>query len=161
MNTGSALYYAKMKTLAEQHRLLQHSENELHYFRGELEEFYVGLRNKVNFPAMVVEGYELNYSEDKKQLETSFFIAQDYKEQNDYDEIDRAFDLCERIGESVAKRLMAEADDLNCQSVVLDNAVQMQHETEKYVGMRFNFTVIYPFCDSVGGDDWNDLVVNG
>ena len=78
----SSSYYNHIEHLARTHKLVAHTDRDKHFFRGELEEFYMDLRNRVKFPAVIAESFELTWDEDAefKQRETSFIIAANYKE---------------------------------------------------------------------------------
>jgi len=159
INNTPANYYGYMKTLAERHDLIKHTENEKHFFRGELEEFYIGLKNKVNFPAMIAEGFTLNYGDNlqRKERESSFIIAEKYTEQKDYGDIDRAFNLCEIIGEEIIRRLLEDEEFNDCATFEAVSAVQIINEMEKYVGIRFTITANSPFFEDINPEMWADL----
>jgi hypothetical protein len=154
MTTRSKEYYQFMKQIAERYRLIAHSEQQAHFFRGELEEFYVGLRNRVNFPALVVEGFNLSYSDTVKRRETSFIIAQSYTEQDDYDQLEEVFDLCERIGDEVVRYLGEYFSE--CARITNITAAQLENESEKYCALRYTFDIEMPFYQDLNADDWDE-----
>lgn len=92
----SGQYYQYLESLATQHVDIQHSSVEKHFFRGELEEFYMDLRNKVKFPALVAESFELSFSNDTKMRETSFIVACAYGESKNWDNIYSSIRMRER-----------------------------------------------------------------
>ena len=78
-----------LQDLAARHKSLNHTEREPHFFRGELEEFYTGFRDRVNFPALIQEGGEIRFTSDNadnafKERESSFMVVQSYEDDGDY-----------------------------------------------------------------------------
>ena len=150
--------------LAMRHKCLSHSEREPRYFRGELEEFYVGFRDKVNFPALIQEGSEIRYTSDNadnafKERDTSFMIVQNYSDDNDYDAIYQAFDLCEKIGDEIIRKINIDKYNPACMVVKdfhLDDvsAIHIQNVRERYVGVRYSFTTKTPFWNEINPNKW-------
>ena len=154
----SAQYYTILKQLAETNVDLRHTSNEPHYFRGELEEFYMGLRNHVNYPAMIAEGFTITLDTSSslwKHRETSFIIVKDYEDDSDYDQIDAAFNVCESIGDEVIRKLLQLNEVQQCPSMIGNvTCQQLQNETDKYVGIRYTYTISDPFDDEPDEDKW-------
>jgi hypothetical protein len=154
-----------MQKLATLHVDLAHTLEEPHYFRGELEEFYMGFRDNVNFPALVQEGSEIRFTSDQaknsfKERDTSFMIVQHYENDNDYDAISAAFDLCEKIGDEIIRRINADKYAPACM-VVKDfliedvTAIPIQNVRERYAGMRYSYSPKTPFWSEIDPDKWN------
>jgi hypothetical protein len=155
-----------MQRLASLHVSLAHTAKEPHYFRGELEEFYTGLRDRVNFPALIQEGSEIRFTSDQarnsfKERDSSFMIVQDYENDNDYDAIYAAFDLCEKIGDEIIRKINADKYEPACM-VIKDfliedvSAVQIQNVRERYVGVRYTFSPKTPFWHEPDKSMWKD-----
>jgi hypothetical protein len=155
-----------MQRLASLHVSLSHTPEEPHYFRGELEEFYTGLRDRVNFPALIQEGSEIRFTSDQarnsfKERDSSFMIVQGYEDVHDYDAINTAFDLCEKIGDEIIRRINADKYEPDC-LVVKDflledvSAVQIQNVRECYVGVRYTFSPKTPFWHEPDKNMWKD-----
>jgi len=153
-----------MENLAALHVDLSHSDGEKHFFRGELSEFYAGFRDSVNFPALILEGSELQFTSDQahnsfKIRDTSFMIVQHYAESDDYDAIAGAFDFCEQIGDDIFRKINSDKYDPCCM-VIKDfhfddvSAFQIQNEKERYAGWRYTIAPKTPFCDLVNEDKW-------
>ncbi|MFA5659265.1 MAG: hypothetical protein WC900_08270 [Oscillospiraceae bacterium] len=145
-NDNAGLFYAFMRKIAETHADIQHvDEKNKHFYRGELEEFFMGLRTKVKFPALVVEGFELNYSENQntfKHRESAFTVIFSYANKDDYEAITDCFSRSEEIGDEIINYMKAYGKKLACQVRIKNvNALQIQNETEKYAGVRFSFSV--------------------
>lgn len=153
----SQQYYQYIEGLARSHRLVAHTPARKHFFRGELEEFYMDLRNRVKFPAVVAESFELSWDEDAefKRRETSFIIAAAYNESKNWDNIHTAFDLCERIGDEFLRRMMEDAADGSlCAAIVPVSAVPVLNEQHLYAGIRYTITVKTPFDTEPDTDMW-------
>jgi len=153
-----------MQKLASLHICLAHTPEEPHYFRGELEEFYTGLRDRVNFPALIQESSEIRFTSDQacnsfKDRDSSFIIVQDYEDDGDYDAIYTAFDLCEKIGDEIIRKMNDDKYDPACM-VIKDflledvSAVQIQNVRERYVGVRYTICSKTPFCHQVDKSQW-------
>ena len=107
-------YYQYIESLARSHRMVAHSDTEKHFFRGELEEFYMDLRNRVKFPAVIAESWEITFTQGSKERETSFIIAAAYKESKNWQNIYAALDLCERIGDEFLRRILTDTIRMSC-----------------------------------------------
>ena len=155
-----------MQKLASLHVSLAHTPEEPHYFRGELEEFYTGFRDRVNFPALVQEGSEIRFTSDQarnsfKERDSSFMIVQGYDDDNDYDAIYTAFDLCEKIGDEIIRRINEDKYNPDCMEVkdfLLEDvsAVQIQNVRERYVGVRYTISPKTPFWHQTDKTQWKD-----
>ncbi len=154
-------FYGYLEGLAEKHTLVRHNQGspaEKHYFRGELEEFYMDLRNRVKFPAVVAESFELQFYEGKKVRESSFIIVTNYGESKNWDDIDGAFRLCERIGDEFMRRISYDDEEGDlCANVAFESAVPVLNEQHLYAGIRYTFTVEQDFDDGVDENMWRDL----
>lgn len=144
-NDHAGNYYAFMREIAENHVDIKHSDTNKHFYRGELEEFFLSLRNKVKFPALVVEGFELNYTETNpivKYRESAFTVIFDYRKRDDFDAITDCFSKSEIIGEEILNQIKTYGKNLACQ-VLIENihAVELLNETELYAGVRFSFSL--------------------
>ena len=140
----SSQYYQYIESLARSHRMVAHSDTEKHFFRGELEEFYMDLRNRVKFPAVIAESWEITFTQGSKERETSFIIAAAYKESKNWQNIYAALDLCERI-----------ADDGGlCADVELMSAIPMVDEQHLYAGVRYTIRMSCPFNPDPDEDEW-------
>ena len=156
-NTNPLAFYAYLEQLAIKHKDLQHHEAEQHYFRGELQDFYEGIRNRVNFPALISESFELAYVQYDngpwKNREFSFIIAQDYKERNDYPSIDEAINICEEIGEEIIKKIMHDFEDISTE-LEYGTGIPIENQAEKYIGIRFTLTFKNCFNENIDPDKW-------
>ena len=149
-------FYNYLEGLAEKHVLIRHSTGEKHFFRGELEEFYMDLRNRVNFPALIAESYELTYDVDLKVRESSFIIATNYIQTKDWDAIYTAMNLCERIGDELLCKMISDSEEGNiCGLVTPVTAIPVLNEQHLYCGIRFTFQISAPFYTEPNPDNWS------
>ncbi len=153
-------YYNYIRELAGNHVLVGHTDEESHYFRGELEEFYTDLRNRVRFPAVIAESFELDYNtEGKKTRETSFIVATNYKEAKNWQNIYAAMNLCERIGDEFLRRMAYDGDlDVICAKVEPVSAVPVLNEQHLYAGIRYTIRVVSPFDPDPDPEQWTDTL---
>jgi len=124
------------------------------------------LRERVNFPALIQEGSEIRFTSDQarnsfKERDSSFMIVQGYDDDNDYDAIYTAFDLCEKIGDEIIRRINEDKYDPACMVVkdfLLDgvSAVQIQNVRERYVGVRYTISPKTPFWHQTDKTQWKD-----
>ena len=120
----------------------------------------------LNFPALIQEGSEIRYTSDNadnafKERDAAFMIVQNYSDDNNYDQIYEAFDLCEKIGDEIIRKINTDKYDPNCM-VVKDfsfedvSAVCIQNVRERYVGVRYSFTTKTPFWNEIDLNKWKD-----
>ena len=157
-NDNAGCFYAFMRGIAEPHADILHSNKEKHFFIGELEEFFMGLRSKVRFPALVVEGFELNYSDEKpiiKHRESAFTVIYAYTQKDDYNAITDCYSKSEIIGEEIINKIRQEGMDLPCQ-VRIENihGLEIINENEKYAGVRFSFTLRKIHTTKINANKW-------
>ena len=155
INETPTQFVTYIEKLSRLHKEVKHSTTEKHFFRGEIDEFFMGIRNKVRFPAIISEGYDLYYDE-SKQRNSSFIVCQQYKEDDNYDQIQSAWADCERIGEDFLRRMIDNPDEI-CGNFQYSTGEMIQNEQEKYVGIRFSISLISEFDDEIDETKWSDL----
>ena len=149
-----------MESMATNHKSIGHRDNEKHYFRGELEEFYTDLRNKVNFPALIAESFEISFDDDEKIRETSFIVVCAYGESKNWSNIYGSMSTCESIGDELLRRMMTDADNGEiCANVEAVSAIPLLDEQHLYTGMRYTIRVACDFDWEVNDEEWNDLSI--
>ena len=147
-NLNANSFYAYMRGLAAKHKEIgpdKEGENKKHFFIGELEDFYKGLRSVVEFPALVVEGFQVSLpSEDQslKERESAFVVVYGYEDHKNTDQETDCFSKSEDVGLEILRRMMQDGDEASC-SIRISNitGVQILNETNKYAGVRFSFTL--------------------
>lgn len=152
-------YYSYLESLAANHTDVNHSSTTPHYFRGELEEFYMDLRNKVSFPAVVAEGFEISFPDGDKTRETSFIIANSYSEVKNWESIFSALSVCETIGDEFLRRMLHDEEDSDsfCVNVEPVSATPIINDQCLYVGMRYTIRLNESFSEDVDSSKWTDI----
>ncbi len=148
-------FYNYMQGLAQSHVLIGDTEEQPHFFRGELEEFYRDLRNRVHFPALIVESYELQFEDYFKIREFSFIVAQNYEQSKAWDLVYEAFSLCERIGDEILRKIGSDADNGTlCGNLVPLSAVPLLNEQHLYAGIRYTVQISEEFEEEPNPEMW-------
>lgn len=154
----SSQYYQYIENLASLHTQILHTASNKHYYRGELEEFFMDLRNRVKFPAVIAESWEISFPEASKDRETSFIIASAYRESKNWTQIYAAIDLCESIGDEFLRRMALDAENGGiCADVEFLSATPMVDEQHLYAGVRYTIRLSRPFNTDPDEDSWSDL----
>ncbi len=153
-----------LKKLAVQNKDLNHRFSEKHFFRKELEEFYMSFRGNVNFPALILESAELAFSDAPrnafKERTPAFLIVDQYGTDDDYDQIAEALDRCERIGDEILRKFLEDASNSSClevKSFKLSDcrAIPIQNQNERYIGYRYLINSKTFFCQDPDPTKWN------
>lgn len=153
-----------LEKLAVQNKDLNHRVSGKHFFRKELEEFYVGFRGDVNFPALILESAELAFSDSPrnafKERSSAFLVVDNYENDDDYDQIAEALDRCERIGDEILRKFLADAEDSSILEVKSFNlsdctAFPIQNQNERYIGYRYLINSKTFFCQDPDPEKWN------
>ena len=139
-------FYAFLKHEAETNEMIGAKEGEKHFFRGEINEFYTGLRNDCAFPAVIGEGFANDYDEEGngiwKRRETAFAVVEGYEDTNDWDQIDDAYAVAETIGDDILSKLIDLYRDQRCIVTVKKmECGQVENQPEKWAGLRYQITI--------------------
>jgi len=153
-----------MRQLAASHTAIGNDnsvENRKHFFIGEMEDFYKGLRSVVEFPALVVEGFQLNLDEWQETLyrESAFTVVFDYNDHDNSAQQTDCFSQSEDIGREILRRIAADGDESLCPIRINNIAgVQVLNETDRYAGIRFSFSIYSANVTDINEDAWNKTV---
>lgn len=156
-NNSIASYYQYMQQLAQEHVDIQDSKEDTHFFKGELEDFYMGLRSIVKFPALMVEGFRLNISipQEKFNRNTAFIVVLDYADNEDKNQITTCYTKSEEIGLEILRKMYTDATALRCKIDINDiDCVQVINESERYAGIRFDFILESFFITDIDPTKW-------
>lgn len=152
MNHFLTDYTTYMRSLASRHRKLHHTQEEKHFFRGELQEFWQQFRSDVCFPCLIVEGSDNDYRGSRENLiklrNTSFIVADRYDQHDDYNEVQLKMSRCEEIAEQIMGKILTDEEECPFQDVDVDSieGQYLQNEANKYVGYRMSFSGSTPSC---------------
>lgn len=151
MNNFLIDYKLYMGHLARLHREIQDTPEERHYFFGELPDFYANLRSEVNFPALIAEGSEVEYTGNKSNISkrriTSFSVVGGYDQPGDINEMVLKVSNCEKIAEQVLGRMLSDPDNEKPFRTIEIESISGEYnanEANKYVGYRVTLTLVEP-----------------
>ena len=150
------------RKLASEHISIQHSDVEKHFYRFELEEVLSSLK-KINYPALILEGYRYRLTDDKsdnpmKNRSGAFIILGHLKDIGDYDAMHELWDSQEEICDDIVARIKA---DKRIEAAVRDfdlNSVEVTliaNENDRNYGIRCTFTISSPMPMDVDPTKWN------
>ena len=160
-NLNANNFYSYMRQLATRHKGIgkdKPEENRKHFFIGELEDFYMGLRSVVLFPALVVEGFQINPSDDQETWyrESAFTVIFDYDDHDNYAQQTDCFSKSEDIGREILRRIAADGDESVCPIRINNIAgVQVLNESDRYAGIRFSFSINNANATEINEDVWD------
>ena len=143
-------YFSK---IASQHLQIGHTDSERHFYRFEIEEVFTGLK-KINFPALILEGYRYQFRDNKgdhvmKERTGAFMLIGHLNDIGYYDAMHELWDKLEEICDDIIARIKADKRnpeatavrdfDLNSVEVTL-----LANEQDKNYGIRCTFTIASP-----------------
>lgn len=139
-------FYAFLKHEAETNEMIGAAEGEKHFFRGEINEFYTGLRNECAFPAVIGEGFANEYEEEGngvwKRRETAFSVVDGYGDTDDWDQIDNAYAVAETIGDDILRKLIEGYRAQRCiVTVTKAECSQVENQPERWAGLRYQIVI--------------------
>lgn len=139
-------YYAFLRDYAATSELVGALEGEEHFFRGDADEFYVGLRNRCVFPCVVGEGFSNTYERKEngivKYRGTAFAVLDSYNDKDNYDQIDAAVSRSEIIGDDILRRLIALCKEKNCLLEIDDvECRRFENRDDRFAGLRYDVVI--------------------
>lgn len=154
-------YTVYMRQLATEHRHIHHTADEPHFFRGELQEFFEGLRSHVEFPCLIAEGSEVGYSGTKqnitKRRTTSFIVADSFEDVGDFAEMEERMSGCELIAEEILGRMLSDSNKpFHTVDVESVEGQYLANEAQRYVGYRVNLTTVEPGVCVYNREVWDE-----
>jgi hypothetical protein len=154
------------ENLARQHVHILHQDEEKHFFRLEIEEYLSSIPSSVNFPAFVLEGFDLSFFDREtnsilKNVNCAFAVLKHLEHEQDVDAIHQIWDECENIGLDILVRIYNEKFtrlgliyklDFN---TVIANLVA--NDAGRSYGVRFTFTLMVRQSHIIDKSKWLDL----
>ena len=158
-------YVSYMRQLAEEHYLIQHTDENRRFFRINIEEF---LDDQVNWegdgpvmllgsPTTAVAGVQDNYVD---ALRCAFMILKKVKP-GDYDAENAAISDCKKIGWDIISRILKDATDDSVDDRLIKTFHPREVQAEKVgmaldseYGYRFTFTLYDPLDLSYDEEKW-------
>lgn len=155
---------AYFENLAAQHVDINHSEEEPHFYRYELDDVLTGISDELNYPALILEGYDLNYkdqnSDNLQKTRNGAFILLGYVgDSGDHDKKHETWDFLEEVGEELVLKIKADKRERTVK-VVRDfdlNEVEgtlMESEETGHYGIRFSYGITSARNNDVNPDKW-------
>jgi len=101
------------ETMARSHKAIGHNDNQKHFFRFELEEMLTGMRSKINYPALILEGYDFEFVDQTtdnvhKRLNYAFMLLDKVSDKGDFDRVHDIWDALEEIGDELIVRILSD-----------------------------------------------------
>lgn len=153
------------ESLAVRHTAILHTESEKHFFRFEIDEVLAGInRQDVNFPMLILEGYSLDYTDNRSdnilKNRRGYFVLLDHiPDASDYTAVHDKWDALEIIGDDMLARIRA--DKRNPLTPVVRSfdfasvdARLIMNEIGSTVGIRYSFTITSPAPSDVDTTKW-------
>lgn len=164
-------YVSYFQFLAESHKSILHTDVEKHFFRMELDELMNGLPSLINWPAFILEAYDINYLSRSsnnilKSYNGAFTILQKISDTQDFNSIHEVWAECESIGTDFIIMMynnrfkLWEADPYDPEGVVINfeiNSVEgmpVAQDVDGAYGFRFTFSLIGKTDHNVVEKNW-------
>jgi len=159
-------YIAYFENLAKQHVDIRHTDVEKHFFRMESSEIINDQVSELNWPAMVLETYDINYlSRNTNNILKShngvFMVLMRPDSEQDYDSIHDIWEKCEKIGSDIIIRMYNDRFNVAEPVVKFDiNSVEAHPvitDIDGSYGFRFSFSQLTRQSHINNTESWNDL----
>jgi hypothetical protein len=158
-------YVAYFENLARMHEQILHTDSEKHFFRLDPDEYLIGLKSDVNYPALMLESYDCDFTDREansilKTINGAFAILKHLDEEGDTASMHLIWDECEQIGLDILVRAYNEKYIRTGLIVNLDfNTVNMQllhNEADRAYGCRFTFSILVRQNHMIDNSKWSD-----
>ncbi len=153
------------ESLATQHKSIGHSSSNKHFFRLELEEFLTGMKAKIHYPALILEGYDFNFVDNRsdnvhKEIHTAFLLVDKVADKGDYDRIHQVWDCLEEIGDEILIRILRDKRDQRSEVLSHFNMTSVSGSpiTDMnlvHYGIRYDFKLSWPLVNDIDPEVWN------
>ena len=171
--TNFSQLIAYFENLAKSHVEIQHTENEKHFFRFELDEVLNGInRSDVAYPMLILEGYSYDYTDNKsdnilKNRSGAFILLDHCPDISDYANVHDIWDKLETIADDILIKMKTDKRNpltpvvrgfefSNVESKLIAN------EIGNSIGIRITFTISSPVPTDVNINRWiTDLPGSG
>jgi len=153
------------ENIARTHVSIQHTDNEKHFFRFELDEVLNGInRTDVAYPMLILEGYSYDYTDNKsdniiKNRSGAFILLDHCPDISDYGKIHEIWDNLESIADDILIRI--KFDKRNPLTPVVRgfefSSVESKliaNEIGNSIGIRITFTISSPVSSDIDISRW-------
>lgn len=155
-------YFEKLATL---HKGILHSATEKHFFRFELEEMLTGMKSEMNYPAVVLEGYDFNFVDHDsdnlhKRVNCAFMILGKVADKGDWDAVHALWDSLEDIGDELVVRILADKRERQTECLAYFHAssitgAPITDMNMIHYGFRYAFELSWPLNNETDPEVWN------
>jgi len=152
--------------LANSHRSIGHTPEEKHFFRFELEEMLTGMRSGVNYPALILEGYDFSFADEDsdnvhKRVNCAFMLVGKVSDKGDFDEIHALWDHLEEIGDELIIRILHDKRSrrIDCLAYFSARSVTGTPLVDMnliHYGFRYEFQLSWPVSNDIDREVWQD-----
>jgi len=167
MKAKFAEFVAYFENLAASHSSIRHQVGEKHFFRFELEEMLTGMRSGINYPAIILEGYDFNFVDVDsdnvhKKINCGFMIIGKVSDKGDYDTIHTLWDTLEEIGDEIIVRILHDKRErkTGCLAYFHIRNVSGAPLTDVnliHYGFRYEFQLSWPISNEIDTEVWDDV----
>jgi hypothetical protein len=160
---------AYFENLAKTHVEIQHTDNEKHFFRFELDEVLNGIqRTDVAYPMLILEGYSYDYTDNKsdniiKNRSGAFIVLDHCPDISDYTKVHEIWDNLETIADDILIKM--KSDKRNPLTPVVRGfeysgieSKLIANEIGNSIGIRITFTISSPVSSDVNTNRWINIL---
>ncbi len=150
--------------LAREHTEIKHSSTEKHFYRFELDEVITGMCTNIKYPALILEGYDIDYNESssdniRKRRNGAFILIDRVSDLKDFAKIHEKWDELEEIANDILIRMKTDKENrqfpvlrgfdiADCNVSLLSVRELGQH------GIRVSFNIISPVNSVLDPTRW-------
>jgi hypothetical protein len=153
------------ESIAQNHKGILHTNDEKHFFRFELEEFLTGMQAQVNYPALILEGYDFQFTDQNsdnvhKEINCAFMLIDKVSDKGDYDQIHDLWDTLEEIGDEIIVRILhdkrqREINVLSYFSISNVSGAPLTDVNLIHYGFRYDIKLSWPVQNDIEQSKWN------
>ena len=153
------------ENIARTHVEIEHTDNEKHFFRFELDEVLNGInRSDVAYPMLILEGYSYDFTDNKsdniiKNRSGAFILLDHCPDISDYGKVHEIWDNLETIADDILIKI--KIDKRNPITPVVRgfefSSVESKliaNEIGNSIGLRITFTISSPVPSDIDGSKW-------
>ncbi len=154
-----------MELLATEHVDIQHTQAQKHFFRIELEEILTGLKSKINYPALILEGYDFVFKDQNsdnlhKEINCAFIVMDLIRDKGDYDLIHAKWHEMEEIGDEIVVRILSDkrsrlVEVLSYFHMTNVSGALLVDMNLMHYGVRYDFSLSWPVVNDIDDTKWN------
>lgn len=150
--------------IATEHVDIRHTIQNKHFFRIELDEILTGLRSKICYPALILEGYDFQFIDQNsdnvhKQISSAFVLMESVKDKGDYNNIHDVWQRMEEIGDEICVRIL---NDKRSRSIDILSYFHLSNVRGTllvdanllHYGVRYEFSLSWPMVNDIDPSKW-------